>query len=130
VKLRSVAVKLLSLLVGCSGCAGDRTEVIRLWPEGAPGSEQRRHEAEIAKDWWVANGAADRYGIDLARVGVMGWSAGGELAALVSYGPSDPDSGATDPLERLSARPNYLGHARLKALGLPSALEARQDAGP
>ena len=27
----------------------------------------------------------------------MGFSAGGEVAALVAYGPGDPDSAATDP---------------------------------
>lgn len=166
--------------------------MVPLWPDGAPGSEHRRHEPEVAKDWWVANvhhpsltvvrpklgtatGAAvivipggghsqlvfepegmaparylarhgvtafalkyrlanekgssyrveehaladvrravrwvrsraSSYGIDPARVGVMGWSAGGELAALVSYGASASEPAATDPIDRLSARPNF-----------------------
>ena len=29
--------------------------VVSLWPNGAPGSEARRSEAEIAKDYWVRN---------------------------------------------------------------------------
>ena len=28
---------------------------IPLWPDGAPGFEQRRNEPELAKDWWVRN---------------------------------------------------------------------------
>lgn len=186
-------LKLLSLLVGSSACSSDAREVVALWPEGgAPGSEQRRHEPEVAKDWWVANvhhpsltivrpklgtatGAAvilipggghqqlvfepegmdparylarhgvtafalkyrlanekgstyrveehaladvrravrwvrsqaGSYGIDPKRVGVMGWSAGGELAALVSYGPGAADPNARDPIDRHSARPDF-----------------------
>ena len=30
-------------------------EVIHLWPNGAPGFESRKDEAETAKDWWVKN---------------------------------------------------------------------------
>lgn len=30
-------------------------EVIFLWPNGAPGFEQRKNEPEQAKDWWVKN---------------------------------------------------------------------------
>ena len=29
--------------------------VIKLWPNGAPGSEKRKDEPEEAKDWWVKN---------------------------------------------------------------------------
>lgn len=29
--------------------------IVRLWPNGAPGSEKRRTEPERAKDWWVRN---------------------------------------------------------------------------
>ena len=29
--------------------------VVTLWPQGAPGAEARRAEAEIAKDYWVRN---------------------------------------------------------------------------
>ena len=37
----------------------------------------------------------------------MGFSAGGEVAALVAYGPGDPDAPRTDPIDRLNGRPNF-----------------------
>jgi len=182
----------LSLVALASGCKKERVEVHPLWPAGAPGSEARRHEPELARDWWVANvhhpsltvfepkprartGAAvvilpggghqrlvfepegveparflaergmtafvlkyrlarekasnyslaehgrmdclramrwvrahsAEYQLDAGRIGIMGWSAGAELAAFASYGEGEGDRGASDPIELESARPNF-----------------------
>lgn len=163
--------------------------VVSLWPNGAPGSEVRRNEPEVAKDYWVRNvhnpsltifrpkrqnGAAvivipggahklivwttegvnvgralNRYGltvfvlkyrlaheegspykiddavtdvrrsirwvrahageyeVDPRRLGIMGFSAGGELVSLVADNRV-PDEGASrDPLDRISDRPDF-----------------------
>ena len=47
------------------------------------------------------------WNLDPDRIGVMGFSAGGELAALAStrYTPGRPD--APDPLDHISSRPDY-----------------------
>ncbi|GGB26609.1 alpha/beta hydrolase [Mucilaginibacter rubeus] len=167
--------------------------VIPLWPNGAPGFENRRNESEQAKDYWVknihnpsltvfvppkdkANGAAvvicpggghrllvytaegvdpakylstlgvtvfvlkyrlgrdtlspykidvhakqdgyramrlvrskaAEYGLDTNRIGMMGFSAGGEVVDMVAYGESKGDPGAADPVDRLNARPSFL----------------------
>lgn len=165
--------------------------VASIWPNGAPGSEARRAEPEVAKDYWVANvhnptltifqadakhtngaamvvmpggghrqivwtteginvahalnragitvfvlkyrlareegsrysiegdAAADarrairwvranaaRYGIDPHRVGLMGFSAGGELVSLVADNPA-PTEARRDAIDALSARPDF-----------------------
>jgi acetyl esterase/lipase len=51
--------------------------------------------------------AAD-YKIDPNRIAIIGFSAGGHLAALASVQPVPGDAAATDPVERVSSRPNYL----------------------
>jgi acetyl esterase/lipase len=55
---------------------------------------------------WVRAHAAD-YGIDPQRVGVMGFSAGGELVSLVADNPEPPASARGDAIDRLSARPDF-----------------------
>jgi predicted esterase len=50
-----------------------------------------------SKDW----------GIDPTRVGVMGFSAGGELAALAGTRYDDGSPSATDPVDRFSSKPAF-----------------------
>src|SRR5215203_6092234 len=46
---------IVSVLLTASLFAQDNSMVIPLWPKGAPGFEQRKNEAEQAKDWWIKN---------------------------------------------------------------------------
>lgn len=50
---------------------------------------------------------AAEFGIDSARLGALGFSAGGELVALAWMRPSEGAAGATDPIDRLDARPAF-----------------------
>ncbi len=181
-------------------------QVIPLWPNGAPGFENRRNEPELAKDYWVrhinnpsltvflppkakATGAAvvicpggghrelvfnaegidpahyfngigvaafalkyrlaretnspytidnaredaqramrlvrsraKEWGIDPNRVGIMGFSAGGELTSLVTFGPTAGNPKATDPIERVSCRPDFLIEIYPGPLGVPKSV--------
>lgn len=186
---------------------------IPLWPNGAPGFENRREEPEQAQDWWVrnihnpsltvylsskeqANGAAvvicpggghsalvfnsegrdaaiflnsigvtafvlkyrlaretgspyaldkhpredayralrlvrnraQEWGIDPNRLGMMGFSAGGEVVAMVAYASGAGDPNAPDPIDRLSGKPNFQILIYPGPLGIPQTLSA--DAPP
>lgn len=50
---------------------------------------------------------AEEWGIDPHRVGLMGFSAGGELTGLASTRHEAESPGAADPIDRLDARPNF-----------------------
>ena len=70
---------------------------------------------------WVRANAA-RFGVDPERIGVMGFSAGGELASLVANHPQ-PQAGS-DPLDRQSARPDFQVLVYPGPLGAPATAAA------
>lgn len=202
-RTRALALLLAASLYPLFGSA---QQVIPLWPNGAPGSENRRNEPEQHKDWWYKNihnpsltvfpppagkasGAAvivaaggghrelvfnpegvepaqylaslgitafalkyrlfrepgskytldntaqdirramrlvraraGEWGVNPDRIGVMGWSAGGEVAALVAYPPVEGNPAAKDPVERVSARPDFQILVYPGPLGIPETV--------
>lgn len=182
-------------------------QVITLWPNGAPGFEDRRNEPEQAQDYWVRNihnpsvtvflppmekatGAAvlvcpggghrelvfkaegveaarylnsigvvafvlkyrlaretnspyvltqhpredaqramrlirsraGEWQVDTKRVGIMGFSAGGEVVSMVVYNPSAGDTNAADPIDRFDCRPDFQILIYPGPLGIPEAI--------
>ena len=51
---------------------------------------------------------ATQYGLDTNRIGMMGFSAGGEVVDMTAFGADDVDRNSNDPVDKLSARPNFL----------------------
>ncbi len=52
---------------------------------------------------------AKAWKIDPTRIGIVGFSAGGELAAYSAMHPREGDSDHPDPIERVSSRPDFQG---------------------
>lgn len=50
---------------------------------------------------------AKEWNIDASKLGVLGFSAGGELAALAAMESDNGKSDATDPVERMASRPDF-----------------------
>jgi len=53
--IHPIHVLLIAVLFPLAAFAQHAPEVIHLWPNGAPGFENRKDEPELAKDWWVRN---------------------------------------------------------------------------
>ena len=70
---------------------------------------------------------ASEWGIDRERVGVMGFSAGGELAALASTRYDAGLPGVTDPIERESSKPAFQA---LLYPGIPHDLKISEETPP
>ena len=68
---------------------------------------------------------AARFGIDPHRLGVMGFSAGGELVSLVADNPEPPRTWPLDSIDRTDARPDFHVLVFPGPLGIPGAA-ARQ----
>jgi len=195
------------LLLPAALWAQTEPTVIPLWPNGAPGFENRRNEPERAKDYWVrnihnpsltvflppkdkANGAAvvvcpggghrllvwtaegvdpakflnslgvtvfvlkyrlgrdtlspyqidvharqdglramrlvrsraAEFGVDTGRIGIMGFSAGGEVVDMVTFNQVPADVNAPDPIDRLSAKPNFVIQIYPGPLDIPAII--------
>jgi acetyl esterase/lipase len=210
-------MRIFTCLVICFCCviarAAEEPQVVPLWPNGAPGFEDRRNEPEQAQDYWVknihnpsitvypapadkANGCAvlifpggghrelvfkaegeepakflnnlgvtafalkyrlareenspykldvhpkqdayramrlirsraDQWHIDPKRLGILGFSAGGEVVAMVAYAPGDGDPEAADPIDRLNGRPDFQMVVYPGPLGVPDTVP--KDAPP
>jgi len=69
---------------------------------------------------------AAKWGIDPNRIGMMGFSAGGEVVDQVAFGTSQETSTAMkilhDPLENVSAKPNFLIQVYPGPLDVPTAI--------
>ena len=69
-----------------------------------------RHPApktDVERAIRIVRHRADELGVDPGRIGVMGFSAGGHLAATASTMFSNGDPDAADPVERLGSRPDF-----------------------
>jgi acetyl esterase/lipase len=63
--------------------------------------------ADTTRAMRIIRSRAKEWGIDAARVGAMGFSAGGELVAMVATKDVKGDSSAADPIDREPARPDF-----------------------
>jgi acetyl esterase/lipase len=101
-----------------------------------PGSKYTlAHTTEdISRAMRTVRARAAEWQLDPQRIGVMGWSAGGEVAALVAYLPKEgPREGAgiatdKDPIEYASPRPDFQILIYPGPLGIPA--QVPRDAPP
>ena len=199
---------LIPLLLLAAPALAAEPELIRLWPDGAPGSVDRMNEPETRGDWWVANvhhpsltihrpdpqiatgtaavivpggghrklvidaeghlmakhlqklgvtafvlkhrlareenspyqievhAAADGrramrwvrhhaadYDVDPNRIGMVGFSAGGEVVSMVLYGDDSGDADATDPIDRQSCEAAFQVLVYPGPLGIPETTD-------
>ena len=63
--------------------------------------------ADIQRAVRVVRQKAGEWGVNPDRVGVMGFSAGGEIAALAAVRHRPVDPSAADPIDRLSDKPSF-----------------------
>ncbi|HEY4208170.1 MAG TPA: alpha/beta hydrolase [Puia sp.] len=65
---------------------------------------------------------AREWGIDTGRVGMLGFSAGGEVVELIAYDPGKGDPQAPDPIDRLNGKPNFQMLVYPGPLGVPKTV--------
>ncbi|MEZ6042223.1 MAG: alpha/beta hydrolase [Planctomycetaceae bacterium] len=75
--------------------------------EGSSYSVDEHAMADIRRAIRYVRHNAEGWSIRKDRIGVLGFSAGGELAALAAMESDDGDHSASDPIERSGSRPDF-----------------------
>lgn len=70
----------------------------------------------------LARSRAKEWNIDPNRIGMMGFSAGGEVVSLVAYGFGEGEQNAEDPIDRLNGKPNFQIMIYPGPLGIPEVI--------
>jgi acetyl esterase/lipase len=85
-------------------------------------------EKEIRQDAYRAvrtvRSHAAEWNIDTNRVGMWGFSAGGEVVTQVAYSPGYGDPKAKDPIDRLNGKPDFQILVYPGPLGIPNSVPA------
>lgn len=94
--------------------------------DGSTYQVDRESLADVQRAIRLVRSRAAEWGIDPARVCVMGFSAGGELAALAANRFDSGQPASADPVERMSSRPDFvvLGYPALVGWKTPVAKDA------
>jgi acetyl esterase/lipase len=75
--------------------------------ENSPYTLEKDVKQDALRAMRLVRSNAGAWNIDTARVGIMGFSAGGEVAALIAYDSGKGDPNAPDPVDRLQGKPNF-----------------------
>jgi acetyl esterase/lipase len=73
---------------------------------------------------------AKEWNLNPNRVGMLGFSAGGEVVAMVCRKAAPGDANATDPIDRESAVPSFQGHVYSGPLGLRNETITKENSPP
>jgi acetyl esterase/lipase len=79
------------------------------------------HEDGLRAMRLVRSRAAE-WGIDTNRIGMVGYSAGGEVVSLTTFGATDGLTNAPDAIDRTDARPDFIVEIYPGPLGVPAVL--------
>ncbi len=91
---------------------------------GTPYTVQQHARADGLRAMRVVRSRATEWGLNPARIGIAGFSAGGEVASMVAYDTATPDAAAADPIDRVNARPDFHVMIYPGPLGIPEAIPA------
>lgn len=91
--------------------------------EGSPYSVQHAKEDGL-RAMRLVRSRAKEFGIDPNRIGMMGFSAGGEVVSMTTFGATEGNPNATDVIDRASARPDFLVMIYPGPGGIPETIPA------
>lgn len=76
--------------------------------EGSPYSIEKHARQDGMRAMRLVRSRAQEWNLDPKRIGMMGFSAGGEVVSMVAFGSTVGETGAADEVDRVAARPDFL----------------------
>lgn len=92
--------------------------------ENSPYSLEKHPRQDAYRAMRLVRSRAKEWGIDPARVGMLGFSAGGEVVAMVAYANGQGDAKAADPIDRLNGKPDFQMLIYPGPLGIPDTINS------
>lgn len=96
--------------------------------EGSPYKPEVHAREDAQRALRLIRSRADSWGIDPKRLGMLGFSAGGEVVTLASLSPDSAGTEPADPIDRLNGRPDFSMYVYPGPLGIPESIP--QEAPP
>jgi Esterase/lipase len=96
--------------------------------EGSPYSIEKHAREDGQRAMRFVRSRAKEWNIDPERIGMMGFSAGGEVVSMVAFKSGEGNANAVDPVDRLSSRPSFVIMIYPGPLGIPDVIP--RDAPP
>jgi acetyl esterase/lipase len=90
----------------------------------SPYSLQIHPKQDVQRAMRVIRSRAGEWKLDAKRIGAMGFSAGGEVVAMLVYNPTDGDPSATDPVDRMNCRADFQISIYPGPVGIPEQIPA------
>jgi acetyl esterase/lipase len=75
--------------------------------ENSPYSLEKHVREDAYRAMRLVRTRAKQWNVNPDRIGMLGFSAGGEVVALVAYAPGDGDQNASDPIDSANGKPNF-----------------------
>jgi acetyl esterase/lipase len=96
--------------------------------EGSPYKIEEHAKQDAYRAIRLVRSRAEEWRIDPKRVGMLGFSAGGEVVSLVAYDSGEGDANAPDPVDRLNGKPDFQMLVYPGPIGIPETIPS--DAPP
>lgn len=75
--------------------------------EKSPYTLEKHVREDAYRAMRLVRSRAKEWNVEPGRIGMLGFSAGGEVVALVAYGSGDGDQSASDVVDKLNGKPNF-----------------------
>jgi acetyl esterase/lipase len=90
----------------------------------SPYSLEKQPQEDAYRAMRLVRSYAKEWKIDTSRLGMMGFSAGGEVVDAIAFGSGNGNPQAADPIDRLNGRPDFIIQVYPGPLFIPESVPA------